>query len=207
MINMSTTGKMKILAETLDVKSEPSINSEIIAQYKKGEIINSGHLIIKNEDRYWLRYMGSSGNYRYVCAIEKDGTKNIEDFIDNDNETDNNEQHNEKYSVGCCRLPLAKYFSDFRIKRWGDCFLCTCIKGGLTTKAQCEDCFNWGINSGKLRNTDCYVNCDKEAWAREISQRYGTPYHGDYIFQKNHHHFWLTRDGMIMYDPYYSGMI
>ena len=57
------------------------------------------------------------------------------------------------------------------------------------------DCFNWGMNSGKLRASDCYVQYPKENWAREISSRYGTPYHGDYNFQKNGRHFWLTQNG------------
>ena len=97
-------------------------------------------------------------------------------------------------------LPKLYNFDDERIKRWGDCFLCTCIKGGLTTYSQCNDCFNWGMNTGKLRRSDCYIQCNKEEWAREISQKYGTPYHGDYIFQKSRH-FWLTQDGKEIYNP------
>ena len=160
---MNPIGKKKVLAETLDVKTGPSINSESIAKYFKGEIINSGHLIIKNEDRYWLQYIGSSGNKRYVCVIEKDSTKNIEDVIDDDNQKDKNDNHNGKNDDICYKLPLSKDFTDNRIKRWGVCFLSICIRGGLTTKAQIEDCFNWGMNSGKLRNSDCYLNYNKEA--------------------------------------------
>ena len=43
------------------------------------------------------------------------------------------------------------------------------------------DYFNWGMSTGKLRGSDCYVNVNKESWAREISQRYGTQYHPKYI--------------------------
>ena len=55
------------------------------------------------------------------------------------------------------------------------------------------NCFHWGISSGKLRASDCYVKCDKEQWAREIAMRYCTILHLDYIFQKNNHHYWLTQ--------------
>ena len=84
--------------------------------------------------------------------------------------------------------------------------MCTCVKGGLTTYSDCVDCFNWGMNSGKLRRDDCYVQCDKEAWAREISQKFNTPYHGDYIFQRSDRpHFWLTQGGREIYNSVYIG--
>ena len=66
----------------------------------------------------------------------------------------------------------------------GDYFLCICVQGGLITLEQCIDCFNWGLASGKLRNVDCYVSCNKEESAKEISSKYDTTYHGDYVFQK-----------------------
>ena len=97
-------------------------------------------------------------------------------------------------------IPIQNDFPDSRIRNFGCCFLCTCVKGGLTTLEQCMDCFNWGINSGKLRSSDCYVNTNKENWAKEISERYGTQYHGDYCFQKNSHHFWLTQNGIEIFN-------
>ena len=62
------------------------------------------------------------------------------------------------------------------------------------------DCFKWGLISGKLRNSDISINYNKEQWAREISSRYGTTYHGDYFFEKNSHHFWLTKCGTEIYN-------
>ena len=41
-------------------------------------MINSGELLIKNENRIWLRYTGGSGNKRFVCAINNDGSKYVE---------------------------------------------------------------------------------------------------------------------------------
>ena len=66
----------------------------------------------------------------------------------------------------------------------GDYFLCICVQGGLTTLEQCMDCLNWGLESGKLRKNDCCVSCNKEEWANEISSKYDTTYHADYVFQK-----------------------
>ena len=73
------------------------------------------------------------------------------------------------------------------------------------------DCFDWGIKSGKLEY-DCYVRYNKEQWAKEIAQKYGTQwakeiaqkygtqYHEDYCFQNNKHHFWLTQNGIEIFN-------
>ena len=71
------------------------------------------------------------------------------------------------------------------------------------------DCFNWGIATGKLRPHDCYVNCNKEEWAKEISSKYDTTYHEDYVFQKSFRGFWLTQNGKQVFildntDEYFS---
>ena len=66
----------EVLVSNLNVRAEPSTNSESLAKYDKGEIINSGEILISNEGRIWLRYTAvSSGKKRYVCAYDKDGTK------------------------------------------------------------------------------------------------------------------------------------
>ena len=80
-------------------------------------------------------------------------------------------------------------------------FLCTCVKGGLTTPSQCIDCFHWGLSTGKLRSKDCYVTCDKDLWAKEISQKYGTIYHEDYIFQKSCRNAWLIQGEKEIFNP------
>ena len=153
-----------------------------VAYYDAGQVIHSVLGTVENEGRTWLKYRGGSGNVRYICLRDTNGQIYI-NYGYNNSET------------GIPGIPKQTAFGDNSIQKWGCCFLCTCVKGGLTTASQCVDCFNWGKNSGKLR-WDCYINCDKEAWAREISQRYGTPYHGDYIYQKSGRpHFWLTQGG------------
>ena len=189
----------RVLVNNLNVRAGPSLTAEKIAVYNAGEIIHSGEEIIHNEEGYWLKYTGSSGNKRFVIMEDKDGSKYVEvpPHIPGPRHI---------CGGGCdcqCgrRIPNQTQFPDIRIQRWGCCFLCTCVKGGLTTIDQCMDCFNWGMSSGKLRSSDCYVKCNKETWAREISQRYGTQYHADYTFQKNSHHFWLTSNGVEIYNP------
>ena len=63
------------------------------------------------------------------------------------------------------------------------------------------DCFNLGKNSEKLRSVDCYVNCNKEEWTKEISSKYGITYHEDYAFKKNSPHFWLTQNEKEIFNP------
>ena len=187
----------RVLIDGLNVRTGPSTSATKVAHYDAQQMINSGDLLIENENRIWLRYTGGSGNKRFVCAINNDGSKYVEvaGHIPGPRSIPIKEEKKIHGETGIEGIPKQRYFPDHRIQNWGCCFLCTCVKGGLTTKDQCMDCFNWGITSGKLNSSNCYVNCNKENWAREISSRYGTPYHGDYCFQKNSHHFWLTQNG------------
>ena len=64
------------------------------------------------------------------------------------------------------------------------------------------DFFHWEISRGKLRNSDCFVICNKDQWAKEISSKCCTTYHADYVFQKSYRpHFWLTQNGKLIFDP------
>ena len=186
----------RVLVNGLNVRAGPSTSAAKVAHYDAGQMINSGDQLIENENRIWLRYTGGSGNKRFVCAINNDGSKYVEVAGHIPGPRGLGGGHPvPSGETGIAGIPNQRHFPDHRIQNWGCCFLCTCVKGGLTTKDQCMDCFNWGINSGKLSSSNCYVNCNKENWAREISSRYGTPYHGDYCFQKNSHHFWLIQNG------------
>ena len=194
----------RVLVNHLNVRTGPSTSSEKVAYYDAGQIINSGDLLIASDGRIWLRYTGGSGNKRFVCAVNNDGTQYVDvpGHIPGPRKPEPEQKKDEPHNpipipsgvTGVPGIPKQTAFPVNCIQKYGCCFLCTCVKGGLTTYDQCMDCFNWGRNSGKLRD-DCYVSCNKENWAREISSRYGTPYHGDYCFQKNNHHFWLTQNG------------
>ena len=161
------------------------MNTPEVAHYDKGDRINCVLGTVESEGRTWLKYRGGSGNERFICLRDTNGDIYIDYGCPPPPHSD----------TGIPGIPKQSTFNDESLRKWGCCFFCTCVKGGLTTASQCLDCYNWGKNSGKLR-WDCWIKCDKEAWAREISQRYGTPYHGDYIFQKsNRPHFWLTQGG------------
>lgn len=77
--NKATTKKMKeyeehgnatILVSKLNVRTAPSLNAEIVATYIKGETIFNYDRVYEADGYRWIRYMGSSGNYRYVAVRE-----------------------------------------------------------------------------------------------------------------------------------------
>ena len=107
------------------------MNTPEVAYYDAGRIINSVLGTVENEGRTWLKYRGGSRNERFICLRDINGNLYIKYPI---------------YPIN--EQPKQDNFDDVRIKKWGDCFLCTCIKGGLTTYSQCIDCFNWGMNTG-----------------------------------------------------------
>lgn len=64
----------RVNVSTLNVRSAPSIHSQIVAQYRKGQIVNlmSGTTIA---DGYvWAHYIGRSGKTRYVALKAVNGT-------------------------------------------------------------------------------------------------------------------------------------
>ena len=160
-----------ILVNHLRIRREPSINAEIVGFYDAGQRINSFLGIIKNEGRTWLKYKNTSDQFRYVCVEDINGDIFVRLPCGCGGGCNCGRRDREKIDIP--GLLRQTEFPDDRIRKWGCLFLCVCVKGGLTTVSQCMDCFNWGLNSGKLRR-DCFVQCDKENWAREISERYGT---------------------------------
>ena len=174
-----------VLVNGLKVRTGPSTNSESPDYYDKGDIIQSGNLIIVTEGRYWLRYTGRSGNQRFVCARDTDGSQYV----------------NVDPSIPIVYDLKQKSFPNEDIRNSGCCFLCSCVKGGLTTMDACLDCYNWALQSGKIAK-NCYVNIEKNNFAKQISEKYGTPFHPDYQFQTNSRrsHFWLTRNGVEIFN-------
>ena len=190
-----------VLVNNLNIRTRPSFTAEKVGQFQAKDLIESGKELIIEENRIWLKFNDEAGNERYVCVV--------------------NDNHDVYVSVSpnipgprhipvigvppevgrLFSIPKQTAFSDDRIKNWGSCFLCICVKGGLTNAEQIMNCFKWGLASGKLRNSDISFNCNREQWAREISFRYGTIYHGDYCLQKNNDHFWLTQNGREIYNP------
>lgn len=191
----------KVLVNGLKVRTGPSTNTQAVAHYDTGNVINSGDLLILNEGRIWLRYTGGSGNKRYVCYKDNNGSQYVDVPPHIPGPRDVNEPTPIRVpqpsgETGVSGIPKQRYFPNQNIRNWGCCFLSACVKGGLTDMNRCLDCYNWALHSNRIRS-DCWINNDKNVFAREISQRYGTPFHEDYIFQANGNrsHFWLTQGG------------
>lgn len=190
-----------VLVNNLNIRSRPSFTAEKVGQFQAKDLIKSGKELIIEENRIWLKFNDKTGNERYVCVVN-----NNHDVYVNVSPNIPGPRHIPVIGVPpevgrLLSIPKQTEFSDDRIKNWGSCFLCTCVKGGLTNVEQIMECFNWGLHSGKLRNSDIFINYNKEQWAREISSRYGTTYHYDYFFEKNNQHFWLTKNGNEIYNP------
>lgn len=194
----------KVLVNGLRVRTSPSTNTEAVAHYDTGNIINSGDLLILNEGRIWLRYTGGSGNKRFVCYMDSNGSRYIDvpphvpgpRSLDIPVPIPIPQPIIPTGETGVPGIPKQRHFPNQNIRNWGCCFLAACVKGGLTDMNKCLDCYNWALQKGKIRN-DCWIKIDKNALAQQISQKYGTPFHNDYIFQSNGNrsHFWLSQGG------------
>ena len=110
----------RVLVNRLNVRESPSTNSRSLAHYESGDIIKSGNLLIANEGRIWLRYRSNSGNDRYICAINNDGSvyievasnvpgpRNLGNFVSNNSRPNNS-------LTGVPGIPKQSQF-DYRIK-------------------------------------------------------------------------------------------
>lgn len=61
-------GNAEVLVSALNVRTAPSLNAEIVAQYHKGETIYNYDYVYDRDGYRWIRYVGGSGNYRYVAV-------------------------------------------------------------------------------------------------------------------------------------------
>ena len=68
----------KVLVDNLNVRTAPSTGAQSVAKYQKGDIINSADALVEGDGRIWLRYTGGSGNKRFVCAYNNDGSVYID---------------------------------------------------------------------------------------------------------------------------------
>ena len=63
-------GNATVLVDKLNVRTGPSLTSSIVATYNKSEIIYNYDRVYDREGYRWIRYVGASGNYRYVAVRE-----------------------------------------------------------------------------------------------------------------------------------------
>lgn len=195
----------RVLVNNLSIRDGPSTSCSKLGSYNEGEVIKSGDQLIQNEGRTWLRYYSSKGDLRYVCAIDNNGSKYI-DFpsylgVQSTPAPANFQQSEDIWKTGLRHFPLQKDFPIESIRKSGCCFLCTCVKGGLTTQEECLDCYNWAVKNKIINPSDCYINVEKNRLSEEIANRYGTTFHSDYVFQKSPSpHFYLTQNGIEIFN-------
>ena len=68
-----SSGTCTVVTSQLNVRASPSTSAEIVAYYSYGEQIVYDS-IVDGDSRKWLSYIGGSGNRRYVCGRDSDGT-------------------------------------------------------------------------------------------------------------------------------------
>lgn len=66
--NYEQHGDARIIVDELNVREEPSLSAGIVAKYKRDEIIYGYDRVYENDGYRWIRYLGSSGKYRYIAV-------------------------------------------------------------------------------------------------------------------------------------------
>ena len=187
---MQSSG-IAIFQANVYVREGPSVTTKSVAQYYIGETVRYDS-IVNNEGRKWISYIGQSGNRRYCCAVDTDGSVDI-----NLGGAQQSSSSSFGGTTGIPGIPRQGEFPQRVIAVSGCCFLSSCVKGGCTTKEQCIQAFNWATQNGKVQKSDAYVSCDKDILAQDISNHFGLTYHGDYKIVHNYHktHFYVTVNG------------
>lgn len=62
----------KVNVDTLNVRSAPSVNAEVVAQYRYGQTVNLAEGGIIADGYIWAHYTGGSGATRYVALAPAD---------------------------------------------------------------------------------------------------------------------------------------
>ena len=203
-----------IFLDTVNVRSQPSISSEIVAKYYKGESVSYDN-IIENEGRLWITYIGGSGNRRYCCAKDITGEILIDNVINNysninssnnsnnnsnnpinssnnSNNNSNNTINSNNNSNNNNVFPFLQKQSKYAALRMEGCLFCAaCFLGGLNNINEVDECFEWAVQNGKVSGKDCYVKINRLDLARQIAEKYGREYK-DYNIVKGNNHFYVV---------------
>lgn len=187
---MQSSG-IAIFQANVYVREGPSVTTKSVAQYYIGETVRYDS-IVNNEGRKWISYIGRSGNRRYCCAVDTDGSVYI-----NLGEAQQSSSSSFGGTTGIPGIPRQGEFPQRGIAVSGCCFLSSCVKGGCTTKEQCIQAFNWATEKGKVRVGDAYVSCGRENLARDISNHFGLTFHDNYEIYQNSKktHFYIRVNG------------
>ena len=66
-------GQCTVVVSELNVRASPSTSSEVVATYGYGDVIVYDS-IVDGDGRKWISYIGGSGNRRYVCGKDSNGS-------------------------------------------------------------------------------------------------------------------------------------
>lgn len=188
---------------TVNVRSNPSTSSEIVAKYEKGETVNYDQTL-KNEGRLWISYIANSGNRRYCCARDTSGEIYIDNVIsnnsnNNNNPNVNNNSNNKKKNNSS--YPFLQTQSKYEAVRKEGCLFCAiCFLGGLNNIDEVDECFVWAVSKGKVRENDSYVNTNRIDLAKEIAKKYGRKYRNYHIYKGNNHFYIVDSNGNEIYN-------
>ena len=194
---------------TVNIRSQPSTNSEIVGKYYDGETVRYDQTI-ENEERLWISYIGQSGNRRYCCARDKTGEIYIDNVVKNDDNinshnrsnNNNNNNHNDNTNV----FPFLQKQSKYAVVRKEGCLFCTvCFLGGLNNINEVDECFEWAVEGWKVRGKDCYVNIEKYDLAKQIAEKYGRNYRNYKIIEGNNHFYVVDSNGNEIYNSAGAG--
>ena len=61
-------GNAEVLCDCLNVRTSPTLSGEVVAHYYKGEVIYNYDRVYNADGYRWVRYLGGSGEYRYVAV-------------------------------------------------------------------------------------------------------------------------------------------
>ena len=217
---------------TVNIRSQPSTNSEIVGKYYDGETVRYDQTI-ENEERLWISYIGQSGNRRYCCARDKTGEIYIDNVVKNDdninshnrsnnnnNNNHNDNNNNDKYNNNnndnnnnnnnnndnTNVFPFLQKQSKYAVVRKEGCLFCTvCFLGGLNNINEVDECFEWAVEGWKVRGKDCYVNIEKYDLAKQIAEKYGRNYRNYKIIEGNNHFYVVDSNGNEIYNSAGAG--
>ena len=87
----------------------------------------------------------------------------------------------------------------------GCCFLAACYLGGLNNFNECDNCFDWAANCGKVRWGDSYVNAEKHSLGRVIAQKYGRACRSGTKLKVIINHFYVMDGGREVFNSMGAG--
>lgn len=74
-------GTYIVNVDTLNVRNQPSLSGAVVAQYRRGDIVNLDNWYTVADGYVWSRYTGYSGNTCYIAVGLPTGTADANDYL------------------------------------------------------------------------------------------------------------------------------